>query len=262
MKPISITEDMREALKYHLGKGWELKTGESNEKLSWIRKARTQIIMLDPAVENAPMGILRRAYRDLAKHLHEVAGENDVMMYDHKIAERFRSALATMEAVNDCIEMAPEAVMGAAQTVNPYFFDLPDVRGENMVFVLMPFTEPWSNRIWRDHLKPLVERVDSSPRLVCKRADDLYGADVLLDIVSAIRSARIVIADITGRNANVFYELGIAHCDGKRVILLAQDVDDIPFDLLRFRHIIYQDNSDGYRALGRGLKGAILEIIA
>ncbi len=219
-------------------------------------------MMLDPAVENAPVGLLRRAYHDLGEDIEAIRAEEDEMGYGYKIAERFRSALSTMEALGDCVEMAPEAVMSAAQTVNPYFFDLPDANEENMVFVLMPFKKPWSNRIWIDHIKPIVEGIESSPRLVCKRADDLFGHDVLLDIVSAIRSARIIIADITSKNANVFYELGIAHCEGKRVLLLTQDVKDIPFDLLRFRHIVYDDNSDGYKEMERGLKGAILEIIS
>jgi hypothetical protein len=70
-----------------------------------------------------------------------------------------------------------------------------------------------------------------------------------------------VVADITGRNPNVFYELGIAHTYGQRVVLLAQGTEDIPFDLQRFRHILYEDNSDGYKALERGLKGALLEMV-
>jgi hypothetical protein len=54
----------------------------------------------------------------------------------------------------------------------------------------------------------------------------------------------------------------VAHAFGKRVILLTQTVTDIPFDLLRFRHIIYQDNSDGYRELEKRLKTALVELWA
>jgi hypothetical protein len=67
----------------------------------------------------------------------------------------------------------------------------------------MPFSEVWSDRIWRDHLKRIVEGIELTPRLVCKRADDLYGHDVLLDIVAAIRSARIIVADIVTKSERI-----------------------------------------------------------
>jgi nucleoside 2-deoxyribosyltransferase len=83
-----------------------------------------------------------------------------------------------------------------------------------------------------------------------------------MDIWKGILKARIVIADITDRNPNVFYELGIAHTLGKPVILLTQKLTDIPFDLNRFRHIVYQDNLDGYDQLTKHLRASIREIIA
>lgn len=78
---------------------------------------------------------------------------------------------------------------------------------------------------------------------------------------SSRAQARIVIADITGRNANVFYELGLAHTVGKDVLLLTQAVSDIPFDLNRFRHIVYADNMDGYELLEKELRGSIDDIL-
>lgn len=120
--------------------------------------------------------------------------------------------------------------------------------------VLMPFTESWSDRIWTKVLAPTITAAGFTPI----RADDLYGRDVMEDIWSMILSAEVVVADITGRNANVFYELGLAHAVGKEVLLITQDVNDIPFDLNRYRHIIYEDNVDGCdhlsKQLGKTLK--------
>ena len=45
---------------------------------------------------------------------------------------------------------------------------------------------------------------------------------------------------MTGRNPNVFYEVGYAHALQKEVILLTQDADDIPFDLRVHNHIVYE----------------------
>jgi len=46
-----------------------------------------------------------------------------------------------------------------------------------------------------------------------------------------ILNARVLIAELTGKNPNVFYELGLAHAQGKDVILLTQSINDVPFDL-------------------------------
>ena len=129
--------------------------------------------------------------------------------------------------------------------INPIFKNRDTRVDEQKIFVIMPFTLEWSNRIWQKMIKPTIEKKG----LVPVRADDLFGQDIMEDIWSGILSARLVIADITNRNPNVFYELGIAHCLGKEVILLTQNKDDIPFDLNRYRHIIYQDNLDGYELL-------------
>jgi hypothetical protein len=129
---------------------------------------------------------------------------------------------------------------------------------DDLAFVLMPFTQPWSDRIWTRYIRPTLEGVGMRGM----RADDLFGRDVVEDIWAGILRSRVVVADITGRNANVFYELGLAHTVGKDVVLLTQSTDDIPFDLNRFRHIIYQDNADGYDTLTAGLKETVTHILS
>jgi hypothetical protein len=73
-----------------------------------------------------------------------------------------------------------------------------------------------------------------------RRADSsLDQRSILRDIVEGIQSADLLVADLTGRNANVFYELGLAHGLRKDVVLLAQSTSDIPFDLGAYRTLIY-----------------------
>ena len=141
--------------------------------------------------------------------------------------------------------------------VKPIYMGIDTRVVEGRCAVLMPFTASWSDRIWNRCIVPDVSALGFDP----VRADDLYGHDVMEDIWSMILSAEVVIADITGRNANVFYELGIAHTLGKSVILLTQTTADIPFDLNRFRHVIYEDNADGYERLRAGLGGALNEVL-
>lgn len=54
----------------------------------------------------------------------------------------------------------------------------------------------------------------------------------------------MIIADMTGRNSNVFYEVGYAHAKDKLCVLLTRDANDIPFDLKHQRHIIYKSIQD------------------
>lgn len=142
-------------------------------------------------------------------------------------------------------------------TVTPYFHKRELEPENDLVFVLMPFSESWSDYIWNEEIKPIVTGIPDHP-LRCLRADDLFGHDVMIDIYESIAAASIVIADITGRNANVFYELGIAHTLGKDVILLSQGTEHIPFDLLRFRHCIYSNDGPGYKILRDYLSNALL----
>jgi hypothetical protein len=80
------------------------------------------------------------------------------------------------------------------------------------------------------------------------------------EVWAGIYSSRLVIVECTGRNANVFYELGIAHTLGKSYIMIAQSIDDVPFDLRHLRTIVYQNTPDGLQALQGELKEAIIKL--
>ena len=90
----------------------------------------------------------------------------------------------------------------------------------------------------------------------CVRADDIYSDGIVIEeIWERICAAQFLIADMTGRNPNVFYEIGLAHALGKHVIILAQSEVDVPFDL-RHRRVILYDLGD-LGALERRLGGTI-----
>ncbi len=74
----------------------------------------------------------------------------------------------------------------------------------------------------------------------CERVDEQIFIETMLQrIYNQIAKADLIIADMTGRNPNVFYEVGYAHAIGKRTILLTKTSEDIPFDLKHFAHIVY-----------------------
>jgi HEAT repeat protein len=109
-------------------------------------------------------------------------------------------------------------------------------------FILMPF-KPDLDELYIRVVKPTVERT----RLFqCLRADEIYGPrPIMLDVWASIQAAMLVIADLTGRNPNVLYELGLAHALQKPVILLTQTIDDVPFDLRHLRVLIYRNTDPG-----------------
>lgn len=103
------------------------------------------------------------------------------------------------------------------------------------IFVLMPFSSDFDD-IYRYGIKKACEEQGA----YCERVDEQMFDGAILDrIYNQIRKADVVVADMTGRNANVFYETGYAHALGKRVVLLTQNSDDIPFDLKHYTHIVY-----------------------
>ncbi len=103
------------------------------------------------------------------------------------------------------------------------------------VFVLMPFDTDF-----RDTYEFGIKAACDEAGMYCERVDETHVLGTLYDkIVNSIAKADIVIADLTARNANVYYETGYAHALSKVTIHLCRDIKEIPFDLLGFQHIEY-----------------------
>jgi len=98
--------------------------------------------------------------------------------------------------------------------------------------------------------------------LPAKRADEVWNHSVLInDILELINHSAIVICDLTGRNENVFYELGIAHAWGKPVIPITQRQEDVPFDLRHHRYLKYLNNGEGLGDLKRDLSKRLQSLV-
>lgn len=127
---------------------------------------------------------------------------------------------------------------------------------ENYCFVLMPFREDLKE-IYDDCIRVAVTNCGMS----CERADDIFHNNSIMEVIwTKICSAEIVIADLTGKNPNVFYEVGIAHTLGKEVIMLTQDSEDVPFDLRHLKYIQYSITKRGQEKLIEDLSLTIKSI--
>lgn len=96
-------------------------------------------------------------------------------------------------------------------------------------FFIMPFEQDFFD-LYEEFKKRFGETFDFS------HAGDLDNQqNIIKDIVVGIAKADIIIADLTGLNPNVFYELGIAHSMDKKTIIITQNIDDLPFDIRSYR---------------------------
>jgi len=116
------------------------------------------------------------------------------------------------------------------------------VSSKDTCLVLMPFTDPHST-YYEQIYKPAIEKAGLQP----VRADaDIFGEGKITDQVwQGIKAAKMLIAELTTRNPNVFYELGVAHALRKPVILIGSNENDVPFDLRNIK-VIYYDVSDPF----------------
>jgi hypothetical protein len=109
------------------------------------------------------------------------------------------------------------------------------------VFVLMPFKAPWS-----DDLYSMIKRACRRAQLKPTRADDSLEPNIVMNEVwQSINEAGLVLADVSKPNSNVYYELGIAHAIGKRVILLKKEgTKASPFDVQCWRYLKFALSGD------------------
>jgi len=118
-----------------------------------------------------------------------------------------------------------------------------------LVSAMMPFAPEF------DGVYQILQGLAEEVGLRCRRADDIWeDPAVIQDVVNLIDRSRVVIADCSGRNPNVFYEIGIAHTLGRDVILITQNEADIPFDLRHLRYVRYLNNGEGRAQLAQRLR--------
>ena len=113
--------------------------------------------------------------------------------------------------------------------------ELPETTPKPFVFVLMPFESAFDD-IYKFGIKGAADDAGA----YAERVDEqIFTEGILERIFNQINKADVIIADMTGRNPNVFYEVGYAHALGKIVLLLTKDTADIPFDLKQRQHTVY-----------------------
>lgn len=130
---------------------------------------------------------------------------------------------------------------------------------DDLCFVLMPFTDERAlQNVYRDHVCKVLDACG----LKAERSDDMFdNQQIIEDVWRSICAAKLVIAELTGRNANVFYELGVAHAIGRQSIMITQDPRDVPFDLRHLRFIAYEYTPPGMSKFERELAATVRNVM-
>lgn len=179
----------------------------------------------------------------------------DIAIDGRSVTENFRTHWAVKQG--DLFARVFELVKSREFESNPKYFNTSErplsILGH--VAVMMPFHANF-NSVYEE-IKVSCKEL----RLEAKRVDEIYKpGKVMDDIYALIAQSRVVICDLTGRNPNVLYEVGLAHALSREVIIVVQNEEDVPFDLRQFRFFKYSQDIEGLKALRTNLKRAIQEI--
>jgi hypothetical protein len=181
---------------------------------------------------------------------------------DHELERTKIGATPLLRKIQDALDLSLTFLATIddyrSMTVEP-LFGKPDALIQKLdVFVLMPFKADMLP-VYGDHIKPTC----ASMGLTVRRADDFFTVyAVIQDVWKAIVSARLIVADCTDRNPNVFYEIGLAHTIGKPTVLLTQRAEDIPFDLRHLRYIEYQLTPGGMKEFETKFKQTVETVLS
>lgn len=125
-----------------------------------------------------------------------------------------------------------------------------------LCFVIMPFSEE-RLEVCTHGIAPACEKAG----FTAVRVDQLKGHfNINRKIIEHIFACDAVIAEITDKNPNVFYEMGVAHSIGNKTIMIAQNAHDLPFDIRNYRCLIYKQTAAGLQQLQNEIIDSLQEL--
>jgi nucleoside 2-deoxyribosyltransferase len=182
----------------------------------------------------------------------------------YELTERLHSDPKRWQDVNHLLinNLNKEKLKSSKQAFNFDFYNNLGINpneieiNNNTVFFLTPFHNDFEKEY--NTVKNICSKLD----LQCTRGDeDFIKGSVLKYILNKIMSSSIIIANLNGRNPNVYYELGIAHSLGKPVILITNEsnLKNIPFDLQSNKLILYNTKQELTNSLTNALARTFVE---
>ncbi|MBZ5514579.1 MAG: nucleoside 2-deoxyribosyltransferase [Acidobacteriia bacterium] len=222
-KPNDVTDAMREAVLRAplISDAYKHYRGENLPDLTFLANAARDTFKVPAEKVDEFVSVFVETLED-AKLLEEVGGKRRVLD----------------------VTRTPD-VQGSGTTAEEHLKKVSkgvSVQPTDTCFVMMPFAGPLGG-YYTSIYEPAIKRAGLGPI----RADtDIFGTGKIIDqIWSGINKARVLVAELTGRNPNVLYELGLAHALRKPVVLVSSNEPDVPFDVRHVR-VIYYDVTDPF----------------
>lgn len=164
-----------------------------------------------------------------------------IVEVDERRASRLRSVLKELipsgyvdANLKNYLETSEEAVSEKFRSVGY------DSAQKPHLFVAMPFREEMDD-VYEYGIQNAVRKTG----FLCERADlSAFTGDVMDWVRKRIRSASLVIADLTSANPNVYLEVGYAWGVGVKTVLIVQEADQLKFDVRGQRCIVYKRIKD------------------
>lgn len=137
------------------------------------------------------------------------------------------------------VESLVQAKIAAAESVSPS--RVGDVIADRRnVFILIPFGREWEPV--SEVIRSAVRESGFSPTYGDTRN---YSYPLITQVYEEVKAATLIIAELTGSNPNVMYELGIADAMGIPTLLLSQNIEQVPADLRNKIIMLYKKSPDG-----------------
>jgi hypothetical protein len=184
----------------------------------------------------------------------------------YKVAASLRGSFVTLTvdgvdviSANIPVAMSESQVgvfcLGKADIV---FHNFEIQRRQPKAFVVMQFTPPY-DELYADVIKPVCREMKLEPH----RADETFSPGLIIaDVIRQILESKLIIAEITPANPNVYYEVGFAHAMNKPTILIADKGTKLPFDVSPFRTLFYENSIGGKKRIEDGLRSYLNTIIS
>lgn len=198
--------------------------------------------------------------QELVTHEFERDVQRAFDLIQDELEELVQRSVAVQQARN-IAEIPKPPKFGYEMNVNPIFGE-PNMNAQFQadIFMITPFRDEFDT-VYRNVIEPTVTDMN----LTIKRGDEFnsVSGQIMSEVWAAINACRLVIVETSEVNANVYYELGIAHTLGKPAILITQakDIEDFPFDIRHLRFIVYENTIAGGEALEQALRDSIIRII-
>lgn len=142
---------------------------------------------------------------------------------------------------------------------NEAVLQFPSVPIKNdQIAVMMPFNPAYLNPS-EDPVYKAIWNAANQLGYECRRVDEIKTpTDITQDILRLIESSRVVIADLSEANPNVYYEMGLAHARGRIVIPISSSKEKLPFDNRQIRTIFFHaDDEYSLQGLTKRIKDTL-----